>query len=448
MTLEPTRDVEPGWRRTAGVKLLGPASGSGLVQKTFLVERPDGQVIQISELLNLVILAAEEGSTAAELSEEVSEAYGKELDSDGVHYLIEQKLLPLGLIEDVAGEVVASSPPPTARPLLALSLKGTILPERMVRHLSTFLAPLYWPPVVVMALVALVGLDVYLLVGSDFMGALEQVLLTPVLFLGLFLMMVVGALVHELGHATACKYGGARPGVIGYGVYLVFPAFYTDVTASYQLGRRGRLRTDLGGLYFNVLCVLLAGGAFLLGGNAILLLFVLLTQIQMLQQLPPTIRLDGYFVLADLAGVPDLFSRVGPVMRSLIPGREKDPRVLELKPHARRIVTIWVVTVIPALVLVFAWLLWNLPAIIAYTVGAIAHHVDGMQSAFAEGQPLGVAISALSVLLLALPLAGILMMIQRVAAAATKFVRRRRATAAEPDTGHATQPLGRVDPSE
>ena len=45
------------------------------------------------------------------------------------------------------------------------------------------------------------------------------------------------------------------PGVMGAGLYLVWPAFYTDVTDSYRLGRAGRLRTDLGGLYFNAIVV-------------------------------------------------------------------------------------------------------------------------------------------------------------------------------------------------
>ena len=44
---------------------------------------------------------------------------------------------------------------------------------------------------------------------------------------------------------------GPRPGAMGAGLYIVWPAFYTDVTDTYRLGRGGRLRTDLGGLYFN-----------------------------------------------------------------------------------------------------------------------------------------------------------------------------------------------------
>ena len=59
-------------------------------------------------------------------------------------------------------------------------------------------------------------------------------------------------------------------------------------------------------------------------------------QIEMVQQLIPTVRFDGYFVLADLAGVPDLLARVRPVLLSLLPGRPADPRVTELRPSDTR----------------------------------------------------------------------------------------------------------------
>ena len=46
------------------------------------------------------------------------------------------------------------------------------------------------------------------------------------------------------------------------------------------------------------------------------LLLVVATQIlQMVRQLTPLVRFDGYHVLADLTGVPDLFSRIGPTLR-------------------------------------------------------------------------------------------------------------------------------------
>ena len=158
---------------------------------------------------------------------------------------------------------------------------------------------------------------------------------------------------------------GPSPGAIGVGLYIVFPAFYTDVTDSYRLGRAGRVRTDLGGLYFNAWCVVALGLAYLQTGEGVLLLSGLVMQIQMLQQLIPVVRFDGYYVLADLAGVPDLFSRVGPVLRSLRPGSPPDPRVRDLKPAARRLVTGWVLVVVPVLAFVIGWMLWTLPEILA-----------------------------------------------------------------------------------
>ncbi|MGH3837653.1 MAG: hypothetical protein ACRDSF_18420, partial [Pseudonocardiaceae bacterium] len=66
-------------------------------------------------------------------------------------------------------------------------------------------------------------------------------------------------------------------------------------------------------------------------------------------QFLPVIRMDGYYILSDLIGVPDLFSRLGPVLKSMIPGRPTHPRVLELKPWVRRTITGWVVIVVPAI---------------------------------------------------------------------------------------------------
>jgi putative peptide zinc metalloprotease protein len=386
------------------------------------VQRRDGQVIQVSELLNIVLASAEPAQTPEAWARKVSDAYGNELTVDGLNHLIDTKLVPLGLLEDVTAERGAIVALPKADPLLALRLRGTILPARASRRLAAWLAPLFFPPVVFVALAGLIVVDVALFITGDAVAALEQVLISPGFLLALFALLTTGALIHELGHATACAYGGAKPGTIGFGLYIVFPAFFTDVTDSYRLGRTGRIRTDLGGLYFNVWCVLAAGLGYLLTGNGILLLVVIVMQIQMLQQLPPTIRLDGYFILADLAGVPDLFSRVGPVMRSLIPGRAPDPRVAELRPVARRIVTTWVVVVIPLLVLVLAWTVWSLPIIIEHTLAAIQAQVRTITSAWELGQPADLVFAALSIFLLALPLVGLAVILTRLTMSLARFI--------------------------
>ena len=44
-----------------------------------------------------------------------------------------------------------------------------------------------------------------------------------------------------------------------------------------------------------------------------------------LQQLLPLLRFDGYYVLSDLTGVPDILSRIKPIFRSLVPGPRARP---------------------------------------------------------------------------------------------------------------------------
>ena len=157
----------------------------------------------------------------------------------------------------------------------------------------------------------------------------------------------VGGLPRIRGHAAAARYGGATPGVMGVGVYLVWPAFYTDVTDSYRLGRGGRLRTDLGGLYFNaIVAVGMTGLWWWLRYDALLL--VVATQImQMVRQLAPMVRFDGYHVLADVTGVPTSTpesSRPCWACPAVAVGR---PARADAEAMGRIVVTVWVMIVMP-----------------------------------------------------------------------------------------------------
>ena len=267
-------------------------------------------------------------------------------------------------------------------------------------------------------------MDVVLIRQASLTDALGQVFATPMFLLGLLAILTGGGLIHEMGHAAACHYGGARPGVIGVGVYLVFPAFFTNVTDSYRLGRAGRLRTDLGGLYFNVWCVLVLGGSYLITGNGLFLLALLLMQIEMVQQLIPTVRFDGYFVLADLAGVPDLFARVRPVLLSLLPGRPADPRVTELRPKTRRLVTVWVFVVVPTLAIGFGWLLYSLPSLLHRTASAITAQAQAIAESWDAHQYAGVILGAVSIVLLTLPALGLLLLGRSLASLGLRYIAR------------------------
>src|ERR1700722_15179103 len=180
-------------------------------------------------------------------------------------------------------------------------------------------------------------------------AALQQLLNDPVDLLLVAGLTVASALFHECGHAAGCRRGGATPGRIGVGIYLVWPAFFTNVTDSYRLSRAGRLRTDLGGLYFNLIFILGLAGVYAATNAKILLLVIAVTHLEMLEQLLPFVRFDGYFILSDLVGVPDLFARIAPVVRSAVSRGRRAPRVTGLRRGTRIVVTAWVACVIPLL---------------------------------------------------------------------------------------------------
>src|SRR5207253_4717870 len=200
--------------------------------------------------------------------------------------------------------------------------------------------PLFLPPVVIAVLGGLVALDVWLFFFHGVAQSLRQTLYDPAFILLLLGLVVLSAAFHECGHATACRYGGAKPGVMGVGLYIVWPAFYTDVTDAYRLDKKGRLRTDLGGVYFNAIFILLTAAAYFVTGFEPLLLIIPLQHFEILHQLLPFMRLDGYYIVSDLTGVPDMFARIKPVLKSLIPFTKSEDSVKELKPWARAVVTL------------------------------------------------------------------------------------------------------------
>ena len=323
-----SRSADPP-RLAEGVELLGEYRDSGYSQPPSMVRRPDGQVIQMSPLLYRVTCRIDGSHDTAAIAELVSTDLGRSLTADQVRYLITTKLLPLGI---VAGQG-ARTAPPRARPLLALRARGTLLPERAANAAAALLRPLFRWPVVVAVTVSFVGIDCWLFASHGLSAGLQQILRNPIGLLAVLGLSVLSGAFHECGHATGCRYSGARPGVIGVGIYLVWPSFFTNVTDAYRLSRAGRLRTDLGGVYFNTVFILALAGLYAATSAQILLLVIAITQLEMLQQLIPIVRFDGYFILSDLAGVPDMFARVAPIVKSVLPGGRRDPRVS--RPAAR-----------------------------------------------------------------------------------------------------------------
>ncbi len=352
------------------------------------------------ELLYLVAEQIDGKRDYGAISEAVSEKLGRGVSAENVQTLVEEKLWPLGIHAGPGGEQPQVQ---KLDPLLALKLRTAVVPKSFTRVLTTVFYPLFFPPVIVAVLASIVAVDIWFFFFHGVAQPLRELAYNPVLMLMVLGLVVVATALHEIGHAAATRYGGAEPGDMGVGIYIVWPAFYTDVTDAYRLGRGGRLRTDLGGVYFNGLFVLITMGLYAVTRFEPLLILIIVQHMQVIQQMLPFLRLDGYYILSDLVGVPDMFARIKPTLKSAVPGQEVEEEAAELKPWVRRVTLLWVVFLLPVLLFTFGMLIFNLPRMVATAWDSFFVQLDKITS----GGGLDIVVGVIQILALVLPLAGI-----------------------------------------
>jgi putative peptide zinc metalloprotease protein len=400
-----------GPARADGVQLIGRSEGSGYREPPSLVRRADGQTLQLTPLLYAVLEAVDGRRTVEDIAAQASQASGRLISAENVRTLMDSQLLPLGLLR------LADGSQPEVRkadPLLGMRFRYTVTDPERTRRITAPFAALFNPLIVVAVTAAFLAACWWVLMVKGLGSATHEAFEHPVLLLLIFAITIVSAGFHEFGHAAAARKGGATPGAMGAGLYLVWPAFFTDVTDSYRLGRGGRLRTDLGGLYFNgIVAVAIMALWWATGFDALLL--VVVTQIlQMVRQLLPLVRFDGYHILADATGVPDLFQRIKPVLLGLLPWRWGSPENKVLKPWARALVTVWVLVTVPLLLFSLAMMVLALPRLLATAWSSAARQQGLLAESLSAGDVAGAAVRVLAIVAVALPMLGMLYILLRL----------------------------------
>jgi len=434
-----------------GVRPAGELKDNSFQERQWLVERGRG-FVQVTELLYRVLEAVDGRRTLEQVAAAVSAATGSALLPEDVEQLVETKLRPAGLVllqqllrptprasgaagrrytHTALGPLRSASgftrlraaltpieAPAAAvqRSLLGVRLRLVVLGPRLIDPLTGALQHLYSPPLLQALLAATAASRAWLYLAHGVAGGMHQVLYTPGLALAVVALLLLSAICHEFGHAAALRYGGGRVRGMGAGFYLAYPALFTDVTDGYRLGRWARVRTDLGGFYFNLLFSLTVMALYRATGWEFLLLVVALIDLEIVHQLLPLVRLDGYWLLADLTGLPDFLSLVGPYLRSILPGsRWKGARLPALKPWARLVLGVYVAVVLPLLALLLFAAVRGLPHALAIAADALREQRTTLAAAWIGRNVLGAAVALLHVVTLTLPAAGLLLFLATLA---------------------------------
>lgn len=395
----------------AGVELIGESQGSGYREAPSLVRRADGQTLQLTRLLYLILESVDGRRDLAEIADRASSVSGRLVSPENVRTLIDSQLLPLGLLQ------LADGSQPEVRkadPLLGMRFRYSITDPERTRRLTAPFAVLFNPLIVAAVTVAFVATCWWVLMVKGLASATHDAFANPGLVLLILLATVLSAGFHEFGHAAAARRGGATPGAMGAGLYLIWPAFYTDVTDSYRLGRGGRIRTDLGGLYFNAIVAVATMGIWWASGYDALLLVIVTQILQMVRQLLPLVRFDGYHILADTTGVPDLFQRIKPTLLSLLPWRRNEPDAQVLKPWARAIVTLWVLVTVPLLLLSLVLMVLSMPRLLGTAWASIQEQYAMLNTSLGNGDVLDASVRVLAIAAVALPVLAVVYILLRL----------------------------------
>lgn len=411
----PQQPAQPGQQKIAvperpklapGVSLAGQMRESAFKNPPWLIERDGAGYVQVTELLYRIAEQCDGRQTLEQIAAAVSEQTGRNVSADNVKVLVGTQLLLKGLVQTADGKVVGGA---GARSLLAISLRNTMIgPEQLERPAAVF-QWLFWPPVMIGMIALAVGAVAWLLLVHGLAAGGRQALYQPGLLLIALGLTALAAGFHELGHAAALRYGGGKPKGMGVGFYLVYPAFYTDVSDNYRLPRWSRVRTDLGGVFFHLIFALGIIGLYLATGFELVLVAVPLLLLDALRQLMPFIRLDGYWTLADVTGVPDFLSYVGAFIRRFLPGQDgsTSAKLPELKWWGTAAFGAYVVVALPILGFLLFTMVRTAPTVLATGWDSASQQAGALAEAGRAGDLLGMASASAQLLILALPTVGL-----------------------------------------
>lgn len=284
--------------------------------KTYRVELSTGVHFQVNEKLYHLLACLQSPLALANLATAFQQRTGQTVALDQLYPLAEQ-LIEQGLIRQAAtGEQALPNQQPKpdkqTGAYLGLHYRRDLFAAATLAPLARALQIFFERPLALalMTLVAIVHVLAYRQIG--FPPHLDMATVTWPLF---YAILLVSIALHEMGHLAACQRWQCPHGPLGFGLYFFNPVFYVDVTAAWRLSRHQRAVVDLGGIYLQLLCVPLLWIAHLVTHDPTYLFAIVVTDLLILSNFEPMMKLDGYWLLSDLAGVPNLHTRAGEVLQ-------------------------------------------------------------------------------------------------------------------------------------
>ena len=271
---------------------IAPFHDGAAAGERFLVESGEVCFVAGKSMRDVLVALAAKPATLEALAETYEQQTGQPISVEVLADVVTNRI-PDALFDHTPA-------PKNKRPFV---FSFDLIPERSIRPLSGALAFLFAKPIVLFVCAAFLVAEV--LVFSDLLSAIQHPIGFSDLVIFYFASIAV-TLFHELGHASACRRFECPHGDIGFALYLIYPAFYTDVTKVWRLPRLKRAVVDLGGVYFQAILFVGLTLYVMFTHDLLALRLLWAMNFMMFLTLNPIFKMDGYWLLTDLSGLSNL----------------------------------------------------------------------------------------------------------------------------------------------
>lgn len=190
-----------------------------------------------------------------------------------------------------------------------LKLKVQLINAQVAVFLAQPLSYLYSPTLFWKLFVGLIGFLAYWFYAEPMALVIDPKTLSPQSLALLPFLFYASMPIHEFGHIAACRNSGLQHGGIGFGFYFLLPVMYADITQIWLANKERRTIANLGGIFSELLYASLLVITYTITQDHIFYVAGLSIALFVVWEFNPFVRFDGYWILADLTGTPNLLQK-------------------------------------------------------------------------------------------------------------------------------------------
>jgi putative peptide zinc metalloprotease protein len=272
---------------------------SASIPNKYILKIEGGQQFEVSKLLSQIVELVDGKRTIEDIRQELNSRTGKYYSDQTITHIVSTYLIPY---EIIVGEGVLIQ---RKRQKSIFYINIPLFSQEFLRPITNIFQFLFWKPIFY-SLNAIIFTSLFSVFHFIKRIDIPVNSITGVQVLLAYLMTLLIAFFHELGHSSACHYYGAKHGVIGLGVYLYFPVFYADVSDVWKLKRFQRAIVDIGGIYFQMLCIPFLFFFYSMTENIVFVYVIYTTLLLVITSMNPFLRFDGYWLISDITGLSNL----------------------------------------------------------------------------------------------------------------------------------------------